>query len=110
MPEMHLKQSGFTYSACGPLTKNDETIQKSKETGNTSCIYKNNFDKACFQHDLAYGDFKDFARRTASDEVLKDKALNIALLQILNMMDIKEGLLLWFINVLIKSQKEGVLI
>ena len=110
MPEMHLKQSGFTYSACGPLTKNDETIQKSKETGNTSCIYKNNFDKACFQHDLAYGDFKDFARRTGSDEVLKDKALNIALLQILNMMDIKEGLLLRFINVLIKSQKEGVLI
>ena len=57
IPEMHLKQSGFTYSACGPFTKNKERIQKLKETGDTSCIYKNELDKACFQHDMANGDF-----------------------------------------------------
>ena len=78
MKEMHLKQPGFTYSACGPFTKNKERIQKFKETGNTSYIYKNELDKACFQHDLAYGDFKDLARRTASDKALRVKAFNIA--------------------------------
>ena len=78
IPEMHLKQSGFTYSTCGPFTKNKEIIQKFKETGDTSYIYKNELDKACFQHDMAYGNFKDLARRTASDKVLRDKASNIA--------------------------------
>ena len=78
MPEMHLKQPGFTYSACGPFTKNKERIQTFKETGDTSYIYKNELDKACFQHDMACGDFKDFKRRTASDKVLRDKAFNIA--------------------------------
>ena len=78
MLEMHLKQPGFTYSACGPFTKNKERIQKFKETGDTSYIYKNELDKACFQHDMAYGDFKDLKRRTASDKVLRDKAFNIA--------------------------------
>ena len=78
MPEMHLKQPGFTYSACGPFTKNKERIQKFKETGDTSYIYKNELDKACFQHDMAHGDFKDLARRTASDKILGDKAFNIA--------------------------------
>ena len=78
IPEMHLKQPGFTYSACGPFTKNQERIQKFIETGDTSYIYKNVVDKACFQHDMAYGDFKDISRRTASDKVLGDKAFNIA--------------------------------
>ena len=78
MLEMHLKQPGFTYSACGPFTKNKERIKKFKETGDTSYIYKNELDKACFQHDMAYGDFKDLKRRTASDKVLRDKAFNIA--------------------------------
>ena len=78
MPEMHLKQLGFTYSACGPFTKNKERIQKFKETGDTSYIYKNELDKVWSQHDLAYGDFKDLARRTASDKILRDKAFNIA--------------------------------
>ena len=101
MPAMHLRQPGFTYSACSPFTKNKERIQKFKETGNTSHIYKNELDKACFQHDMAYGDFKDLAKRTASDRVLRDK--HLILLKILNMMDIKEVLLLWLINFLIKS-------
>ena len=60
------------------LYKNKERIQKSKETGGTNYIYKNELDKACFQHNMAYGDFKDLARRTGSDKVLRDKAFNIA--------------------------------
>ena len=78
MPEMHLKQPGFTYSACGPFTKNKERIEKFKETGDTNHVYKNGFDKACFQHDIVYGDFQDLARRIASDTILRDKAFNIA--------------------------------
>ena len=78
MPEMHLKQPLFTYSACGPFTKNKGRIQNFKETRDKSYIYKNELDKACFQHDMAYGDFKDLARRTASDKVLRNKTFNIA--------------------------------
>ena len=75
MPEMHLKQPGFTYSACGPFTKNKEIIEKFMETGNTDFIYKNELDKACFQHDMAYGKSKDVIKRTQSGKFLKDKAL-----------------------------------
>ena len=78
MPEMHLKQPGFTYSACGPFTKNKERIEKFMQTGNTDFIYKNELDKACFQHDMAYGKSKDLAKRTESDKVLRDKAFKIA--------------------------------
>ena len=78
MPEMHLRQPGFTYSACGPFTKNKERIQKFKETGDSRCIYQNKQNKACFQHDIAYGDFKDSTRRTAFDKILRDKASSIA--------------------------------
>ena len=68
---MHLKKPEFTYISCGPFTKNKKRIEKFKETGATSYIYKNELDKACFQHDMAYGNFKDLARRTASDKVLR---------------------------------------
>ena len=78
MPEMHLKQPGFTFSRCGSFTKNKERIQNFKETWDTSYIYKNKLHKACFQHDMVYGDFKDLAKRTASDKVLRDKGFNIA--------------------------------
>ena len=78
MPEMHLKQPGFTYSACGPFTKNKKRIQKFKETGDTKYISKNELDKACFQHDLAYGGFRGLARRAVSDKILRGKAFNIA--------------------------------
>ena len=65
MPEMHLKQPGFTYSACGPFTKNKERIEKFMQTGNTVFIYRNELDKACcFDHDMAYGKTKDLAKRT----------------------------------------------
>ena len=78
MPEIHLKQPGFTYNACGTFTKNKERIQKFKETGNSQYIYQNKLGKACFQHDMAHRDFKDLTRRTASDKILHDKALSIA--------------------------------
>ena len=78
MPQMHLKQPQFTYNACGPFTKNKERIQKFKETGARSYIYKNELDKACFQNDIAYRGFKDLKRKTFSDKVLRDKAFNIA--------------------------------
>ena len=78
MPEMHLGQPKFVYSACAPFTKNKERIQKFKETGDTSYIYKNELDKACFQHDMAYGDFKYSAKRTEASKVLRDKAFKIA--------------------------------
>ena len=99
MPEMHLKQPWFAYSACRPFTKNKERIQKSKKTGDTNYIYKNEFDKT-FQRDMTYEDLKDLARRTASGKVLRDK--DLILLKILNVIEIK-GVLTWFINFLIKS-------
>ena len=78
MQEMHLKQPGFTYSACDPFTKNKERIEKFMQTGNANFIYKNGLDKACFQHDMTYGKSKDLAKRTQSDKVLRDKAFKIA--------------------------------
>ena len=63
IPEIHLKQPGFIYSACGPFTKNKERIEKFIQTGNTDFIYKNELDKACFQHDMAYGKTKDLVKR-----------------------------------------------
>ena len=84
MPKMHLRQPGFTYSACGWFTKNKERIQrfkkkkKKKKAEDSRYIYQNQLYKACFQHDMAYGDFKDFTRRTTSDKILSDKAFNIA--------------------------------
>ena len=80
MPEMHLRQPGFTYSACGPFTKNKERIQtfKKQEIQDMIQDYRNQLDKACFQHDMAYGDLKDLAKRTAADNVLRNKAFNIA--------------------------------
>ena len=78
MPEMHLRQLGFTYSACGPFTKNKERIQIFKETGAASYIYKNELGKAYFQHDMPYGDFKDLTKKTIANKVLRVKAFKIA--------------------------------
>ena len=78
MLQILLKQPGYADSACGPFTKNKERIQKFKEKVDSRSIYRNEFDKACFQRDMAYGDFKDLARRTASNKVLINKAFNIA--------------------------------
>ena len=78
MPEMHLKQSGFTYSAYGAFTKKKERIEKFMQTGHTDFIYKNELDKACFQDDLAYCKSKDLAKRTQTDKFLRDKGFKIA--------------------------------
>ena len=78
MPEMHLRQPQFVYSACGPFTRHKERIKKFKQTGDTCYIYGNELDKACFQHDSAYADHKDLINRTKSDKVLRDKAYDIA--------------------------------
>ena len=71
IPEMDLKQPAFTYSACGPFTKNKERIEKFMKTGNTDFIWKNELDKACFQHDMAYGKSKDLVKRTQTDKSVK---------------------------------------
>ena len=78
MPEMHLRQPQFVYSACGPFTRHKEKIKEFKRTGDTRYIYRNELDKACFQHDSAYADHKDLKNRTKSDKVLRDKAYDIA--------------------------------
>ena len=89
MPEMHLRQLQFTYSACGLITKHKQRIQKFKETGDTNYIYKNELDKAfCFAHDAAYSDSKDLTKRTVADKILKNK--DLILLKIQNTMGIKE--------------------
>ena len=78
MPEMHSRQPQFVYSACGPFTRHKERTKKFKQTGDTRYIYRNELDKACFQHDTAYADHKDLINRTKSDKVLRDKAYDIA--------------------------------
>ena len=78
MPEMHLRQPRFVYSACGPFTRHKERIKEFKCTGDTRYIYRNELDEACFQHDSAYADHKDLISRTEADKVLRDKAYDIA--------------------------------
>ena len=56
----------------------DHLLKIQKETGDTSYIYKNELDEACFQHDMAYRYFKDLPKRTAADKVLRNKAFKIA--------------------------------
>ena len=71
MSGMHIRQLGFTYSVCKPSTKK----QKENTKIQRNRIFKI---KACFQHDMAYGDFKNFTRRTTSDKTFHDKSFNIA--------------------------------
>ena len=78
MAEMHLRQPRFVYSACGPFTSHKERIKEFKRTGDTRYIYRNELDKACFQHDSDYADHKDLINRTEADKVLRDKAYDIA--------------------------------
>ena len=77
MPEIHLRQPQFTYSACGPFTRHEERIQKFKETGDTNYVFKNELNRACFVHDVAYSDSKDLTKRTIADKNLKNSALDI---------------------------------
>ena len=77
-PEMNLKQPGFTYSACGPFTKRKKRIEKFMQIGNTDFIYKNELDKAYFQHNIVYGKSKDLTKRTKSDKFLRDQEFQTA--------------------------------
>ena len=88
MPEMYLKQPGFTHSACGPFTKYKERIGKFMQTGNTNFIYKNELGKACPLHDTAHGKTKDLVKRAQSDKFQKIKHLKLRVIR--NLMVIKE--------------------
>ena len=60
------------------LLKTKKEFKNLKKWEDTNYIYKNELDKACFQHYMTYGDFKDLVKRTASDKVWWDKVFNIA--------------------------------
>ena len=83
MPNLRLKQPGFTYSVCGPFTKHHERIRKFREIGNLKHLYRNELGKACFAHDAAYSDSKDLA----FDKILKMELMKLQ--EIVDMMDIK---------------------
>ena len=78
MPEMHLTQPRFVYSACGPFTRHKERIKKFKQTGDTRLLYRNELDKACFKHDAEYAKYKDVENRLISDQKLRNSAYDIA--------------------------------
>ena len=78
MPEMHLKQPGFTYSACGPFTKNKERVERFMQTEHKHFTYKNDLDKSCFQHDMTYSKYGNLNERTESNKILRVKAFEIA--------------------------------
>ena len=88
MPEMHLKEPGFTYSACGPFTKNKGRIQKFLQTENTSYIYRTDLDKACLQYDMDPDSYKDLTKKTESDKVWKINLLKLLIIQ--NVVDMGE--------------------
>ena len=95
MPELYLVDAIVKkYSACGPFTKHRKRIQDFLNTGKLDYIYKNDLDKACFQHDIEYNKYKDLEKRTQSDKVLKDKAFIIS--------SNSSG---WFINFFDKKSK-----
>ena len=65
MPELHFKQLGFTYSACGPFNKYCEKIQKFIETGSLKYLHITELEKPCFAHDGACSDSKDLKLLTS---------------------------------------------
>ena len=78
LPEIHLRQSGFTYNACASFTKRQRKNKNIKETEDLRYIQENLLDKACFQHDMAYGNFENLPRRADADKVLCYEAFYIA--------------------------------
>ena len=101
LTEIHLRQSGFTYSACVALTKNEERIKKFKETGDSRDIYQNEFDKAWFQHDMA---IEILIIRLEEQVLIRYCVIkHLILLKIQNMMDINIDLLQYFITFLTKK-------
>ena len=78
MPEMHLRQARFVYSACGHFTRHKERIKWLKRTGNINLLYRNALDKAYFKHDAAYAKYKDVENRLIADDKIKHSAYDIA--------------------------------
>ena len=78
MIEMDLREPGSRFSVRGTFTKNKEKIQKFKETEDLRYIYQNELDKACFQHEMDYGNFRDLSTRTAANKIIREEALNTA--------------------------------
>ena len=66
MPQMHLRHSDLTQSASKQFTEKQRNNPQIQRTKNSRYIYQNKLDKACFQHDMAYGDLKGLNRRTAA--------------------------------------------
>ena len=104
---MHVKQPGFTYSACRPFMKHKERIQKFKQTEHIQYNYQNELDRSCFQHDITYGNFLNLTRKTASDKIFRENHLTLP--KIRNMMGINVHLFQWSINFLIKRLLVAVL-
>ena len=78
IPEMHLRQPKFVYSACGPFTRHKERIKEFERTGDMRLLYRNELDKACFKHDAAYAKYKDAENRLISDQKLRNSVYDIA--------------------------------
>ena len=77
MPEMHLRQPQFIYSACGPFARHKERIKEFKRTGDMRLSYRNELDKACFKHDAAYAKYKDVENRLISDQIVRNSVYDI---------------------------------
>ena len=78
MPEMHLRQPQFVYSACGPFTRHKERIKEFKRIDNTHLLYRIELDKVCFKHDAAYEKYKDVENKLISDQKLRNSSYDIA--------------------------------
>ena len=102
MSKLHLKQPGFTYSVCGPFTKHCERIKKIREIDNLKHLYRNELDKACFAHDQQILIVKIYQRGLF--QIGFSKIEPIKLLEIVNMMCIKERQQIWYITFLIRRQ------
>ena len=78
IPELHLKQLGFIYSARGSFTNQRQRIQKFRETGNLKHLYRDKLVQVCFAHHATQSDSKDLGKRNILDKILKDRDYEIA--------------------------------
>ena len=79
MPELRLRQLGFTDSASGPFTKHRQRIRKFIGRGGLNYGYKNEVHNSCYADNVEYSDCKEFAKRTLSDKISQDRAYKIAI-------------------------------
>ena len=74
MSELHLKQPGFTYSACGPFARNKERIEKCMQTRNRDFIYKTELDKA-FSNMIWLLEIKKFCNKNSIRQSFKRSSI-----------------------------------